>query len=90
MRPPCSSPTELARVGDLSVRACTCGSLHLDLGPFTVRMDRMAMEELSDLLVVSLRRLAMSEQAQRKTSTPTPPVHLHLVEPDVPAARRTP
>ena len=82
---PCSDPVDIAHQGQLRVRACGCGALHLDLGPFTVRMERTAMGELRDLLHTALHRLALVQHHQ--SDVPSGPPRLHLVEPEAPAAR---
>lgn len=87
MTPPCSEPVELARKGQLRVRSCSCGSMHLDLGPFTVRMERAAMGELRDLLDTGLHRLALAEHHDREPDGAPDHPHLRLVEPEAPAAR---
>lgn len=83
MARPCSSPIELARKGQLRVHSCRCGAVHLDLGPFTVRMEREALGELRDLLDDALVQLSCADAlASVRSAPPIPVPHLQLVASD--------
>ncbi|MBL8724113.1 MAG: hypothetical protein JNK49_08700 [Planctomycetes bacterium] len=53
-------PTNLAARGPFRIDHCSCGCLHLHLGPVMVRLDLAAAPAL----------LALLEQAQERLATP--------------------
>jgi len=52
----------LAGNGPLRIESCDCGAFHLILGFATLRMDRCAFVELSDVIADAMRRLEARPQ----------------------------
>ncbi|XXF75852.1 hypothetical protein P2318_22690 [Myxococcaceae bacterium GXIMD 01537] len=44
------------------VEVCGCGTLHLTMGPLTLRMERGALEDLQNTLATALGALETREQ----------------------------
>lgn len=65
----------LARSETASVERCACGTVHLTIGPLTLRLPPSAVESLASTLIESVRALRAvesdptSEAAERKLAT---------------------
>ncbi len=51
----------LARNSTAMLEACACGSLHLSLGPMTLRLDAGAAQEIANVLFLGLGARVQSE-----------------------------
>lgn len=61
----CKSTETLAEVAGLGrVLTCSCGSVHLNLGPVTIRLDAAALTQLAGMTAVAASR------QQQRTDTP--------------------
>lgn len=62
----CGSPRQLAALPSCRVDLCTCGNLHLHIGPVTMRVTAEVLAQLADvswLAVTALRDAPMREDA---------------------------
>ena len=57
-------PRTLAQHGNLRVDLCGCGQVHVTIGAFTVRLDRVQYRRLCDTLLNAVRALPEEDTVQ--------------------------
>ena len=58
------NPTNISAIGPFRVDLCDCGSLHVHLGPATVRLTPEALPHLTDALQLANERLPVVQRGK--------------------------